>query len=47
MYCGDDDDARDITAHLIRDVEFDPVDAAPLEVARYTKPFTLLIAKLA
>ena len=32
---------------LIRDVGFDPVDAGPLEVARYSEPFTLLIAKLA
>ena len=26
---------------------FDPVDAGPLEVARFSEPFTLLIAKLA
>ena len=32
---------------LIRDVGFDPVDAGPLRIARYTEPFTLLIAQLA
>jgi predicted dinucleotide-binding enzyme len=28
-------------------VGFDPVDAGPLRMARYTEPFTLLIARLA
>ena len=47
VYCGDDADAKEIARRLIRDLGFDPVDAGPLEVARYTEPFTLLIAKLA
>lgn len=47
VYCGDDDDAKEATAQLIRDVGFDPVDAGPLEVARYLEPFTMLIARLA
>jgi predicted dinucleotide-binding enzyme len=47
IFCGDDDDAKAIAARLISDVGFDPVDAGPLEVARYSEPFTLLIAKLA
>jgi 8-hydroxy-5-deazaflavin:NADPH oxidoreductase len=47
VYCGDDENAKATVAQLIRDVGFDPVDAGPLEVARYTEPFTLLIAKLA
>jgi len=47
VYCGDDEDAKDVAATLIRDVGFDPVDAGPLRVARYTEPFTLLIARLA
>jgi predicted dinucleotide-binding enzyme len=47
IFCGDDDDATAIAARLISDVGFDPVDAGPLEVARYSEPFTLLIAKLA
>ena len=47
VYFGDDADAKEIARRLIRDIGFDPVDAGPLEVARYTEPFTLLIAKLA
>jgi predicted dinucleotide-binding enzyme len=46
-YCGDDAKAKELTATLIRDVGFDPVDAGPLRIARYTEPFSLLIAQLA
>src|SRR5256712_3886262 len=47
VYCGDDSKSKKIAAQLIRDVGFDPVDAGPLRIARYTEPFTLLIAQLA
>ena len=47
VYCGDDRSAKRVAARLIRDVGFDPVDAGPLRVARYTEPFGLLIAQLA
>ena len=47
VYSGDDEDAKATAAKLIQDVGFDPVDAGPLEVARFSEPFTLLIAKLA
>src|SRR2546422_94520 len=47
VYCGDDSKSKKIAAELIHDVGFDPVDAGPLRVARYTEPFTLLIAQLA
>ena len=47
VYCGDDASSKKIAAQLIRDVGFDPLDAGPLRVARYTEPFTLLIAQLA
>jgi predicted dinucleotide-binding enzyme len=47
VYCGDDQRAKGIAARLIRDVGFEPVDAGPLRNARYTEPFTLLIAQLA
>jgi predicted dinucleotide-binding enzyme len=47
VYCGDDADAKAVAATLIHDVGFDPVDAGPLQVARYTEPFALLIAQLA
>jgi len=47
IYCGDDGKSKKVAARLIRDVGFDPVDAGPLRMARYTEPFTLLIAQLA
>ena len=47
VYCGDDKDAKLVVAELIRDTGFEPVDVGPLSAARYTEPFTLLVAKLA
>jgi predicted dinucleotide-binding enzyme len=47
VYSGDDGKSKKTAARLIRDVGFDPVDAGPLRMARYTEPFTLLIAQLA
>jgi 8-hydroxy-5-deazaflavin:NADPH oxidoreductase len=47
VYCGDDESGKGATAELIRDVGFDPVDAGPLRMARYTEPFGLLVAQLA
>src|SRR5881392_3623098 len=47
VYCGDDAGGKKIAAQLIRDAGFDPVDAGPLRIARYTEPFTLLVAQLA
>src|SRR5437879_9849858 len=47
VYCGDEARSKKIAAQLIRDVGFDPVDAGRLRIARYTEPFTLLIAQLA
>jgi predicted dinucleotide-binding enzyme len=47
VYCGDDEGSKAVAAGLIRDVGFDPVDAGPLRIARYTEPFALLIAELA
>jgi predicted dinucleotide-binding enzyme len=47
VYCGDDSSSKTIAAELIRDVGFDPVDAGPLRIARYTEPFALLVAQLA
>jgi predicted dinucleotide-binding enzyme len=46
-YCGDDPDAKEMAAGLIRDVGFDPVDAGSLWIARYTEPFALLVGQLA
>ena len=47
VYCSDDKKAKAVAAELIRDVGFEPVDAGPLRIARYTEPFSLLVAQLA
>jgi predicted dinucleotide-binding enzyme len=47
VYCGDDQKSKGIAAALIRDVRFEPEDAGPLRIARYTEPFALLVAQLA
>jgi 8-hydroxy-5-deazaflavin:NADPH oxidoreductase len=47
LYCGDDRKAKNVAVKLIRDVGFEPVDAGPLRIARYTEPFALLVAQLA
>jgi predicted dinucleotide-binding enzyme len=47
VYCGDDSGSKEIAAGLIRDAGFDPVDAGPLRIARYTEPFALLVGQLA
>jgi predicted dinucleotide-binding enzyme len=47
VYCGDESRSKQIAAQLIRDAGFDPVDAGPLKIARYTEPFALLIGQLA
>lgn len=47
VYCGDDDRAKTVAARLIHDAGFDPIDAGPLRIARYTEPFALVVAQLA
>jgi predicted dinucleotide-binding enzyme len=47
VYCGDDESGKTVAAELIRGAGFDPIDAGPLRVARYTEPFALLVAQLA
>jgi predicted dinucleotide-binding enzyme len=47
LCCGDDEQAKALAARLIRDVGFEPVDAGPLRSARYSEPFSLLMAQLA
>ena len=47
VYCGDDASSKATAAELIRDAGFDPVDAGPLRIARYTEPFGLLVGQLA
>ena len=47
VYCGDVARAKTVVAALIQEVGFDPLDAGPLRMARYTEPFSLLIGQLA
>jgi 8-hydroxy-5-deazaflavin:NADPH oxidoreductase len=47
VYCGDDKKAKKTAAKLIRDVGFEPLDAGPLETARYAESFSMLVAQLA
>jgi len=47
VYCGDNEIAKATAAELIRYAGFDPVDCGPLQIARYTEPFALLVAQLA
>ncbi|HVV51348.1 MAG TPA: NADPH-dependent F420 reductase [Polyangia bacterium] len=47
FYCGDDADAKTRVAGLIRELGLDPVDAGPLENARYLEPLAELIIQLA
>lgn len=47
VQCGDHVAGKDVAAELIRDAGFEPVDAGPLRIARYTEPFALLVGQLA
>jgi predicted dinucleotide-binding enzyme len=47
VYCGDDSRSKERAAELIRGAGFDPLDAGPLQIARYTEPFALLMGQLA
>ena len=47
FYCGDDEDAKDVVGQLAADLGFEPVDAGPLNNARYLEPFAMLYIHLA
>lgn len=47
VYCGEDQTGKEVAVELIRDARFEPVDAGPLRIARYTEPFALLVGELA
>ena len=47
VYCGDDRRAKKIAARLISDVGFEPIDIGGLRMARYSEPFTFIIAQQA
>jgi 8-hydroxy-5-deazaflavin:NADPH oxidoreductase len=46
FYCGDDRDAKVDAATLIRDAGLHPVDAGPLQNARYIEPLAMLMIEL-
>ena len=46
-YCGDDIRAKRITARLIRQLGFEPVDCGALQSARYLEPLAMLVGELA
>ncbi len=47
VYCGDEQTGKRVAATLIRDAGFEPIDAGPLRIARYSEPFALRVAQLA
>ena len=47
FYCGDDDDAKQTVHQLAEEVGLSPVNAGPLQNARYLEPFAMLYIHLA
>jgi 8-hydroxy-5-deazaflavin:NADPH oxidoreductase len=47
VYCGDNARAKRVAAKLITDVGFEPIDIGALRMARYSEPFTMIIAQQA
>jgi predicted dinucleotide-binding enzyme len=47
IYCGDNARAKRVAAKLITAVGFEPVDIGALRMARYSEPFTMIIAQQA
>ena len=45
--CGDDPQARKVVANLVKDIGGAPVDAGPLNLARYAEPTAMLLVQLA
>ena len=46
-YCGDDVRAKRVTARLIRQIGFEPVNCGALMNARYLEPLAMLVGELA
>lgn len=47
FYCGDDKDAKSQIRQLVADLDFEPVDAGPLRIARYLESLAMLYIHLA
>lgn len=46
-YCGDDDRAKRVTARLVRQIGYEPVNCGVLLSARYLEPLAMLVGELA
>lgn len=46
FYCGDDPQAKSVVFNLINELGLDPVDAGPLNSARYLEPLAMLMIQL-
>jgi 8-hydroxy-5-deazaflavin:NADPH oxidoreductase len=47
FYCGDDAQAKEVVAGLLRETGVEPVDAGPLRIARYLEPAMMLLVQMA
>jgi 8-hydroxy-5-deazaflavin:NADPH oxidoreductase len=47
FYCGDDPTTKITVAKLISDIGFEPIDAGPLQNARYLEPLAEQMVQLA
>jgi 8-hydroxy-5-deazaflavin:NADPH oxidoreductase len=47
FYCGDDTEAKNIVAGLLRETGVEPVDAGPLRNSRWVEPAMMLLVQLA
>lgn len=46
FYCGDDTEAKKVTAQLVEETDFEAIDAGPLENARLLEAYAVLIIRL-
>lgn len=46
FHCGDDAEAKRVVAQLIEEIDFEAVDAGPLENARYLEAYAILVIRL-
>jgi 8-hydroxy-5-deazaflavin:NADPH oxidoreductase len=47
FYTGDDTDAKQVVADLLREIDVDPIDAGTLKNSRYVEPAMMLLVQLA
>lgn len=47
FFCGDDKPAKQLVRQLVADLDFEPVDAGPLSIARYLESLAMLYIHLA